>query len=279
MRDDGHVAKTPKPPASPAALKRESAGRYVTGDGRFTVEQASGGWMLTDAELTNELGLPLVRGPFSTLGDARSAAEAARTAPAPTSELATRIAALPPTPRGPRAKAQSKSTSKAKEPPATRTGRAARAADPPEPPPVEIREWVPADGDEVRRLWASVGMGSLGDDDASLAAMSRRNPGLLMVAVEGRRIIGSALGAWDGRRGWIYHVATAPEHRRRGLAGRLVRRVEDGLRAVGCPKVNVMVLDTAEEAAAFWTAIGYTRLAASEVGRVLGPGADAAEGR
>lgn len=272
MRDDGRVAKTPKAAASPAALKRESAGRYVTGDGRFTVEQASGGWMLTDAELANELGLPLVRGPYATLGDARSAVEAARTAPAPTSGLASRIAALPSTPGLPRATAKAKATR-------TATGRAARAAAPPAPPPVEIREWAPADGDEVRRLWASVGMGSLGDDDTSLAVMSRRNPGLLMVAVEGGRIIGSALGAWDGRRGWIYHVATAPGHRRRGLAARLVRRVEDGLRLVGCPKVNVMVLDTAEGAAAFWTAVGYTRLAASEYGRVLTPGADAGERR
>jgi ribosomal protein S18 acetylase RimI-like enzyme len=122
-------------------------------------------------------------------------------------------------------------------------------------------------------------MGSLGDDDTSLEVMSRRNPGLLLVAVEGGRIVGSALGAWDGRRGWIYHVATAPEHRRRGLAARLVRTVEDGLRAMGCPKVNVIVLDTAEGAAAFWTAVGYTRLAASEFGRVLSTGVDAGERR
>ena len=55
--DDGNVD----------ALKREKAGTYRTKDGRFTVEQSSSGWMLFDAEQTNELGLPLARGPFATL--------------------------------------------------------------------------------------------------------------------------------------------------------------------------------------------------------------------
>jgi hypothetical protein len=42
-------------PASPSALKRESAGWYRTPDGRLVVEQASGGWMVTDTELANEV--------------------------------------------------------------------------------------------------------------------------------------------------------------------------------------------------------------------------------
>jgi hypothetical protein len=46
-------AGAPAAPPEPSKLKRESAGRYVTGDGRFTVDQASGGWMVSDAEQTN----------------------------------------------------------------------------------------------------------------------------------------------------------------------------------------------------------------------------------
>ena len=269
-----------KTQANPAALKRESAGRYVTGDGRFTVEQASGGWMVTDTEHANELGLPLVRGPFATLSDARAVVDAARTEPAPTSDLAARMASLPAKPRPERRAA--KTTAAASRPRGAGTRAASGSSESSglsEAPRLEIREWRRADGDGLRGLWASVGMGSLGDDDASLAVMARRNPGLVLVAVEGARIVGSALGGWDGRRGWIYHVATAPDRRRVGIARRLVERVEAGLRAVGCPKVNVIVLDTASEAAAFWTAAGYTRLAASQYGRVLAAGDGAGRGR
>jgi hypothetical protein len=61
-------------------LKRERAGRYVTADGRFAVEgDAAGAWYLIDSERQNELGLPLVQGPFPTIDVARQAvAEAAR---------------------------------------------------------------------------------------------------------------------------------------------------------------------------------------------------------
>jgi ribosomal protein S18 acetylase RimI-like enzyme len=122
---------------------------------------------------------------------------------------------------------------------------------------VVIRELRTVDGDQLRRLWADAGFRSLGDDDLSLARMARRNPGLLLVASEGSRIVGSALGAWDGRRGWIYHVATAESHRRQGIATRLVERVEAGLRDLGCPKVTVLVRDENDDGREFWVARGY----------------------
>ena len=83
------------PERTTSSLKRQSAGRYRTTDERFSVEQASGGWMVIDGEQTNELGLALVRGPFRSLDEARAAIEGARADPPPTSDLAARIAALP----------------------------------------------------------------------------------------------------------------------------------------------------------------------------------------
>lgn len=81
-----------KAAADPTALKRAEAGRYVTADGRFTVQQQSAGsWVVVDEEQTNELGLPLVRGPFATLGEAKAGVAAAREAPAPESPLAERL--------------------------------------------------------------------------------------------------------------------------------------------------------------------------------------------
>ena len=70
-------------PDPPEKLKRERAGTYRTSDERFTVEQSSSGWLLLDAEQANELGLPLTRGPFATLDEARDAIAAARKGPAP----------------------------------------------------------------------------------------------------------------------------------------------------------------------------------------------------
>jgi GNAT superfamily N-acetyltransferase len=247
------MPKTPKAPRgaeSASSLKRENPGRYRTLDGRFTVEQASGRWMVLDAEQTDDLGLALVRGPFATLDEARGAIETARSGPQPTSDLAARIAALPPS--------KPRSARNARQP-----------LSPPEPPPIGIREWRPGDGVALRRLWDDVEFRSIGDDDASLAALARRNPGLLLVATAGETVIASALGAWDGRRGWIYHVATARDHRRTGIGRRLVAEIEERLRVLGCRKVNVIVREGNDVGAEFWRAIGYALSPARQFGREL----------
>jgi ribosomal protein S18 acetylase RimI-like enzyme len=120
-----------------------------------------------------------------------------------------------------------------------------------------IREIRAVDGDALRALWKEAGFRSLGDDDRALARFARRNPGLLLVATEGGRIVGSALGGWDGRRGWLYHVTTAASHRRKGVARRLVGEVEKALRDLGCQKVSALVREENEIAREFWTELGY----------------------
>jgi GNAT superfamily N-acetyltransferase len=251
----------PKVPASPTSLKRESAGRYASRDGRFTVEQSSGRWMLVDGESTDDLGLPLVRGPFASLDEARDAIEAARSGPAPTSDLPKRIAAMPaPRPRPAADAGTGDRKTKATKPEAARP-RARR------PVPIELRDYRRGDGDALRALWKEAGLKGVGDDDRSLEDFAKRNPGLLVVAVAGADLAGSALGGWDGRQGWLYHVATAKAHRRKGIATRLVRRVEQRLLTLGCPQVNLFVCDDGGEA--FWTAIGYSSSAARPFAKEL----------
>ena len=120
-----------------------------------------------------------------------------------------------------------------------------------------IREYRTGDGDRLRALWATAGFRIVGDDDRELEGFRARNPGLLSVAEVDGAIAGSAMGAWDGRRGWIYHVTAAPAYRRLGLASELVQRVEDGLRAVGCQRALVLVEVANDDALAFWAARGY----------------------
>ena len=243
-------------------LKRERAGTYRTQDGRFTIEQSATGWLLLDGEQANELGLPLARGPFATLDEARGAISTARSGPRPISDLGERRAAKQASARASGA-APDRATG-------SRAGKPRKA--PPRPTGREllIRELRTVDGDALRALWRSAGFSSIGDDDRSLARLARRNPGLVVVATEGGRVVGSALGAWDGRRGWIYHVATAESHRRRGVASRLVGQVEASLRDLGCPKVNVMVRDENEGARELWTARGYGLGPARQFSRELG---------
>lgn len=73
------------------ALKRIGGGRWETRDGRFQIEPQSGTWVIVDTTQTDEFGLPLVRGPFSSLTAAKTAIESAREEGPVTSPLAGRI--------------------------------------------------------------------------------------------------------------------------------------------------------------------------------------------
>jgi hypothetical protein len=81
--------------AEQGSLKRLGGGRWQSRDGRFTVEPQSGTWVVVDGERTDELGLPLVRGPFGSLTAAKADIEVARAEGATVSPLASRLAASP----------------------------------------------------------------------------------------------------------------------------------------------------------------------------------------
>jgi predicted N-acetyltransferase YhbS len=94
--------------------------------------------------------------------------------------------------------------------------------------------------------------------DAMIESKLRIQPELLLVAeLAGGSIVGALIAGFDGVRGWLYHLAVAPEHRRRGFATQLVRAAEQGLRDLGCAKVNLQVRATNQEVVAFYGSVGY----------------------
>jgi uncharacterized protein YciI len=77
--------------AEDGSLKRLGGGRWQTPDGRFTIEPQSGTWSVLDAEQTDDLGMPLVRGPYKSLTAAKNAIADAEKSDAPVSPLADRL--------------------------------------------------------------------------------------------------------------------------------------------------------------------------------------------
>jgi ribosomal protein S18 acetylase RimI-like enzyme len=263
-------SKSEDSPADPNKLKRETSGRYKSGDGRFTVEQGSGGWMIVDSEQTNELGLPLVRGPFDTLENAREGLDAARSNSARTSNLAQRIAQLKDRGGGEEPRRGSE-RSRGRRPTARRGPSREATETEAEVAPVLVRAYRRGDGDDLRALWADAGPGSEDDDDRTLKRFAERNPDLLLVATQKDAIVGSAMGAWDGRTGWIYHVTATSDHRRSGLATRLVTEVESRLRSLGATTINAIVRDDNPDAVLFWEAAGYARAPTRQFNKRLEP--------
>ena len=75
-------AKRAPAEADPDRLVRQRAGIYRTEDERFEIQQTDNGWFLVDTTQANELGQPLMLGPFATLAAVKGALPDARTAKA-----------------------------------------------------------------------------------------------------------------------------------------------------------------------------------------------------
>ncbi|HEY3863548.1 MAG TPA: GNAT family acetyltransferase [Verrucomicrobiae bacterium] len=107
--------------------------------------------------------------------------------------------------------------------------------------------------------------------------------GLLSVAVAEGKVVGSIMAGYDGHRGWIYSVAVMPGHRGRGLGSRLMRHAEEQLASLGCPKINLQILQDNEGVESFYRKLGYQTEMRVNMGKLIPknigrPGAGAATG-
>jgi hypothetical protein len=144
-------------------LRRLGGGRWESKDGRYTIEQESGTWVVVDNQQTDELGLPLVRGPFPTLTAARAIVEQSREAGPVRSPLQERL-----------------STSRTRE---------ERKPKKPEPPPEP--KWLKALSDAQRRELRGVvkrleAAGVANAEDVARAEVADDQPALARLALERR---------------------------------------------------------------------------------------------
>ena len=82
-------------------------------------------------------------------------------------------------------------------------------------------------------------------------------PELLLVGDLAGTVVAAVVAGFDGFRGWINHLAVAPEYRRKGFGRALVSEAEARLRTLGCPKVNLQVRASNAGVAEFYRRLGY----------------------
>ena len=59
------------------------------------------------------------------------------------------------------------------------------------------------------------------------------------------------MGGYDGHRGIMNYLAVSPDFRGKGYGKMLVEKVENKLKQVGCPKVNILVRSDNSEQTTF----------------------------
>lgn len=125
-----------------------------------------------------------------------------------------------------------------------------------------IRTMVIDDFEKVHELWMSIqgfGIRSVDDSKEGIEIFLKRNPTTSVVAEEDGRIVGAILCGHDGRRGCLYHVCVAKDHRRRGIGKAMVIHCMQALRAEKINKVSLIAFTKNDIGNAFWNCIGWTK--------------------
>jgi len=159
-----------------------------------------------------------------------------------------------------------------------------------------IRPYRESDEAAVLALWEAAGIGRPWLDlRAEIAEKLGRDRELFLVAEQrdeqdaqdeqdGRdgglgqtRLVGAVMGAYDGRRGWVYHLAVAQDRRRQGIGRQLMLALEAAMAARGISKVNLQVRADNAAAVGFYERLGYADERLTSLGKWLQSNPRAAE--
>ena len=135
---------------------------------------------------------------------------------------------------------------------------------------MRIRPFQPGDQQGVIELWKRCGLVVPWNDPArDIERKLRAGADLFLVGERKGRLTASAMGGYEGHRGWVNYLAVDPEYRGRGDAREIMQVLESRLLELGCPKINLQVRETNVDVIRVYEALGYKRDPVVSLGKRL----------
>ncbi len=135
---------------------------------------------------------------------------------------------------------------------------------------MQIRPFHPSDESAVVTLWQACGLTrSWNDPRKDIARKLAVGAELFLVGELDGAVMASAMGGYDGHRGWVNYLAVHPAYQRRGCGQALMRSIEQALYERGCPKINLQIRTSNTAALSFYRAVGYAQDEVVSMGRRL----------
>ncbi len=121
-----------------------------------------------------------------------------------------------------------------------------------------ITEFAESDSEELIHLWHECGLIAPHNNphkDIQRKLMQGRE--LFLVARSDNEMVATAMGGYDGHRGWVNYLGVKPNRQRQGFGGLIIQALEERLRAVGCAKINLQVRTDNQSVIAFYRSLGF----------------------
>jgi ribosomal protein S18 acetylase RimI-like enzyme len=112
--------------------------------------------------------------------------------------------------------------------------------------------------EEVVQLWRKAGI-SVGSSDSKIEVekMRERNPTLFLIGKIDDKICAVVMGGFDGRRGYVHHLAVDPVNQRRGYGKLMIDALRKEFLRLGVQKVHLFIQKHNREVVVFYQNQGW----------------------
>lgn len=112
--------------------------------------------------------------------------------------------------------------------------------------------------DDVVQLWNKAGI-SVGSSDSKkeIERMLERNPNLFLIGKIEENVIAVVMGGFDGRRGYVHHLAVDPIYQKKGYGKKLVDDLISEFRRIGVHKIHLFIEKQNQGVVDFYSNLGW----------------------
>lgn len=127
---------------------------------------------------------------------------------------------------------------------------------------MKVRLMKVKDFDSIYLLWkeAELDVEDYQTEKQDAELMIKMNPKTCFVLCEGRKILGSIFGTFNGRRAWIYHLAIHPSIQDQGWGAYLLQKTLQILKELGAKRSQLWVMKTNLKVLGFYKKQGFNQL-------------------